>query len=301
MKSINLSLAAIALTSVLGACSDSNNDPQTDDAVVDFSARVGSETFVSGTTYSNIGAGASAATQEFSITDLRMYISNITLKTDTNSEVPFSLTQDGVWQYQNLAYLDFETTATPETNTAITGSFTPPDSGTINQVCFDVGVPFELNHLNNADSPSPLNASGMMWKWQSGHKFLRIDGKGDPTGTNVSYNLHLGSTGCVSNAASEAPSTVCTYANLPHICLDTFDIDNKQVVIDLASLFADTDITQITAGTSPGCMSGNNDPECQTLFPKLGLNFVYDDGASPAQTYATDPASPQSMFAVEAK
>ena len=298
MKSINLSLAAIALTSLLGACSDSNNDPQTVDAVVDFSAKVGSENFVSGTTYSSFGNGSSSATQEFTINDLRLYISNITLKTDTNSEVPFSLTQDGVWQYQNVVLLDFETIKTPETNSVIAGSFTEPDSGTINQVCFDIGIPFELNHLNNADSPSPLNASGMMWVWQSGHKFIRIDGKGDPTGANVSYNLHLGSTGCVSNAATEAPGTACTYANLPHICLDTFDIDNKQVVIDLASLFADTNITQVTPNTSAGCMSGNNDPECQTLFPKLGLDFVYDDSVNDPQTF---PAATQAMFAVEAK
>jgi uncharacterized repeat protein (TIGR04052 family) len=296
MKRTNLSLAAITLSTLLGACSDSNNDPQSVDAVVNFSARVGSEDFVSGTTYTSFGAGSTSPTQEFTINDFRMYISSITLKTDTNEEVPVTLTQDGTWQYENVALLDFETTATPETNTGITGSFTKPSSGTINQVCFDVGVPFALNHLNTADAPSPLNASGMMWIWQSGHKFIRIDGKGDPNGSNIGYNLHLGSTGCVSNAATEAPTAACTYSNLPHVCLDTFNIDNKQVVIDLANLFANTDITQVTANTAPGCMSGNNDPECQTLLPRLGLDFVYNDGVNPAQTFS---ATDQAMFSVE--
>lgn len=296
MKSLNLSLAAIALTSLLGACSDSNNDPQTVDAVVNFSAKVAGADFVSGTTYSDFGAGSSTESREFTINDFRMYISNITLHTDTNVEIPVSLTQDGTWQYENVALLDFETSATVETNTGITGSFTEPDSGTINQVCFDVGVPFELNHLNSADSPSPLNASGMMWIWQSGHKFIRIDGVGDPGGSAVGYNLHLGSTGCVSSAKTESPTTACTYANLPHVCLDTFNVDNKQVVIDLANLFASSDITHITASTAPGCMSGNNDPECQTLFPNLGLDFVYDDGVNSPQSFS---ATTQTMFAVE--
>ncbi len=299
MKTINLSLATIALTSLLAACSDSNNDPQTVDAVVNFSAKVGSEDFTSETTYSNFGAGTSTEAREFKIDDVRMYISNITLNTDTNVEVPVSLKQDGVWQYENVVLLDFETFATPETNTQIIGSFTEPDSGTINQVCFDVGVPFELNHLNNAESPSPLNAGGMMWNWQGGHKFIRVDGRGDPNGSNVKYNLHLGSTGCVSDSKVESPTAACSYANLPHICLDNFNIDNSQVVIDLADLFSTTDITKMTALTAPGCMSGNNDPECQTLLPKLGLDFIYDDGTNnPNVTYT---AETQAMFKVEAQ
>jgi uncharacterized repeat protein (TIGR04052 family) len=295
MKTINLSLATIALTTLLGACSDSNNDPQTVDAVVNFSAKVGSADFVSETTYSDIGAGSSTATREFRIDDFRMFISNVILKTDTAEEVPVTLDQDGVWQYKNVALLDFETFATPETNTSIAGSFTTPDSGTISEVCFDVGVPFELNHLNSANSPSPLNASGMMWKWQSGHKFVRIDGVGDPASAAVKFNLHLGSTGCVSNSAVEAPTTACTYANLPQICLDTFDIDSKQITIDLASLFQSTDITQVTANTAAGCMSGNNDPECQGLFPRMGLDFVYKDGTSETSY----PKQQQAMFNLE--
>jgi uncharacterized repeat protein (TIGR04052 family) len=301
MKKIQLSIAAIALTSLLGACSDSDNDDTTDttqtvDAVVDFSAKVGAQNFSSGTTYSGFGAGSSSATQEITLNDLRLYISNIILKTDTNEEIPFTLEQDGVWQYEDIVLLDFETAATPETNTDVIGSFSEPDSGTINQVCFDVGIPFEFNHLNSSTSPSPLNASGMMWKWQSGHKFIRIDGVGDPNGSAVGYNLHLGSTGCVSGSATESPTSACTYPNLPNVCLTSFDLDTNEIVIDLATLFETTDITQVTANTAPGCMSGNNDPECQTLLPKLGLDFVYNDGVNPAQTYT---AETQAMFGVD--
>ncbi len=303
MKTNHLSLIAIALTTILSACSDSDNDsktsdndPKTIDTTVNLAAKVGTADFVSGTTYPDIGIGSTAGNQQFLINDFRMYLSNITLQTDTLEEVEVTLTEDGVWQYQNVVLLDFETIATPETNTQIIGSFTEPDSGTISKLCFDVGVPFELNHMNNADAPSPLNASGMMWIWQSGHKFIRIDGIGNPDGDAVGYNLHLGSTGCVSDAKTEAPTVACTYANLPHICLDNFDIDSNQVAIDLASLFSNTDITQATPDTAKGCMSGNNDPECQNLFPKMGLNFVYDDGVNTPQTYE---AETQTMFSVE--
>jgi hypothetical protein len=42
-------------------------------------------------------------------------------------------------------------------------------------------------------------------------------------------------------------------------------------------------------------MSGNNDPQCQTVMPRMGLNFVYDDGTNPSQTY---PAQAQGWFSL---
>jgi len=36
---------------------------------------------------------------------------------------------------------------------------------------------------------------------------------------------------------------------------------------------AGADLTQNTAETSPGCMSFPNDPDCNTVLPRLGLAF----------------------------
>jgi hypothetical protein len=45
------------------------------------------------------------------------------------------------------------------------------------------------------------------------------------------------------------------------------------VVIDPAPVVAGADLTQNTAETSPGCMSFPNDPDCDTVLPRLGLAF----------------------------
>lgn len=52
-------------------------------------------------------AGVKNTQPEF--TDVRMYISEIELLDDDGAATPLELIQDGKWQYQNVALLDFET------------------------------------------------------------------------------------------------------------------------------------------------------------------------------------------------
>ncbi len=40
---------------------------------------------------------------------------------------------------------------------------------------FTIGVPFDFNHNDAATAPSPLNLSGLVWMWDDGYEFMRID------------------------------------------------------------------------------------------------------------------------------
>ena len=54
-------------------------------------------------------------------------------------------------------------------------------------------------------------------------------------------------------------------------------------------------LTSSTPQTAPGCMSSNSDPECTAIIPRLGLDFVYQDGSNAPQTY---PAAQSTFSAV---
>jgi hypothetical protein len=46
------------------------------------------------------------------------------------------------------------------------------------------------------------------------------------------------------------------------------------IIADIGPVLSDVDITRNTEGTSPGCMSFPNDPECRTVLPALGLPYM---------------------------
>jgi len=308
-------ITGMALTSALfiilsSGCGDSDNaaidntvapagdtpKAETRSASINFAGRVGDDSFICGTTYEGIGTGI---VNRFRANDFRLYVSNPALVKDTGEEVPLSLEQDGKWQYQNVAMLDFEDgcdTGTRETHRAITGSIPNDGDVSFTGVCFTLGIPFEHNHLDNTLQPSPLNVSGMFWNWQGGHKFVRIDGVGDPDGAAVGYNVHLGSTGCASDGKTSNPAAECKFQNRPRVCLSGFDASVDTVGVYLDRILEDSDIATNVAGSPPGCMSGNSDPECIEILPKFGLDFVFDDGQNAPQNYPGE--EPQRFFGV---
>ncbi len=81
--------------------------------------------------------------------------------------VVVALEQDGVWQHEDVALLDFENKAgacangTVELNTSVRG--TVPAGTRSSGLRFKLGVPFALNHANAATAPSPLNLTAMFW------------------------------------------------------------------------------------------------------------------------------------------
>lgn len=267
-----------------GGATNPVGDATPSSVTVQFAAQVADQPVDCGQTYSGVGEGVQ---NTYRVDDFRFYIADVHLH-GAGRTVDVELEQDGVWQFENVALLDFENgcgdAGTPATNTTITGTPQGDISG-LDEFCFTLGVPFDKNHIDEATAASPLNASGMLWAWTSGRKFLRVDGIGDPGGQNVPYNVHLGSTGCVDSAGDPAPDSQCGFPNRAEFCLADFDPSSDVVVADLAVALEHANIVVNTAGTQPGCMSANSDPECIAVIPHIGLDFTFDDGANPPEEH----------------
>lgn len=256
---------------------------------VDFEAIVGDTPLACGKQYQ--GVGTADTTIEFQ--DARLYVSNVRVINANGKEVPVNLEQDNLWQYENVALLDFEDATggcsdvgTKATNDRVIGTVPEGDySGAV----FDLGVPFDLNHGDATTVPSPLNVTSLFWSWQYGYKFARIEilndqpamdmsgmaapGKGaaagDGHGGSAPANLwpiHLGSTGCASPAPVVAPAAVCERPNLSTIRLEVFDPEVDTVALNIATLLEGVDVGQSLELAPPGCMSGFDDPDCPKLF-----------------------------------
>lgn len=213
--------------------------------------------------------GTSATT--YTPLDFRLYLHDVQFTDIHGDSAPLALTQDGLWQVENVALLDFEdatgscANGTAETNAVITG--TAPD-GHYDTLSFKVGVPWDLNHGDSAAAPSPLNLSTMFWSWEMGYKFARIDGTS--TGQPDGAVFHLGSTGCASDENGSV--TGCSNENVAEVSLD-FDPRSDGVAVDLAGLFAGVDLDTNAADTMPLCMSDPTDPDCERLFGNVGLGW----------------------------
>ncbi|MDD3763825.1 MAG: metallo-mystery pair system four-Cys motif protein [Nevskiales bacterium] len=252
-----------------------------------FDIEVGGDQAMCNAVYQGIGTGAQ---QDYELSDFRFYVSDLRLQGNDGS-TPISLaTRANGTAYQdaahNVALLGLaQGCGAPEVirNLSVAGRAKQGDYDTL---CFTLGVPFELNHQEVATAQTPLNVTAMAWSWLSGHKFLRVDGVGDADGVRQNFFLHLGSTGCTNGSAANGapPDGPCGSPNLAEICVDFNAIRNgSHIVADIAPVLADVDIASNTPDTAAGCMSGNSDPECVPILPKLGLDFQYGGNTIPRQ------------------
>lgn len=279
----NKTLLSIATAGLLIGCnsdsSSSSNQPASTTAnqkevSIQFAARVGNED-ISCESMPTAIAGTTNTNPEF--TDVRMYVSEIALINEKGAEVTLDLTQDGKWQYKNVALLDFETgsgscaNGNNALNHVVKG--TAP-KGSYTGVKFTLGVPAELNHygIDGEDAVSPLDVLGMNWSWQNGHKHLRMDIKG--------WNIHLGTTGCESvNVVNETVDCSNSRPNRPVYQFDNINFDNtnnttSRIVFDYQKLTANSDLSTNAPQTPPGCMSSSTDSDCQNIFTNLGLDLT---------------------------
>lgn len=234
---------------------------------INFQGVVGDRVFECRDSYDGIGTTGSKMT----VSDFRFYVQDVRLVDKRGKETPLSLIKDGQFQTEKVALLDFEnglgscTNGTKETNYTIRG--TAPNGQYVG-FKFRIGVPEELNHLDPTLQPSPLNLTRMMWSWQMGFKFARIDTK--TTGRPNGYVLHLGSTECKGERGS---TIVCGKANRPEFTFEKFDLQKDTVIFDLKALFAGANVDINQDKTAAGCMSFEGDSDCAPVFKNLGLMF----------------------------
>ena len=265
IQKIALSQALLLVLAVAGCGGDT-------DVTLSFEASVAGAPVSCSTSYVSLGTLDATA----QLADARMFISAIELRDSDDTWVELAL-DDSEWQHQGVVLLDFEDgtgacadSGTAQTNKVVTG--TVPD-GSYDAVRYQVGVPFALNHNDNATAPAPFNVPGMFWTWRGGYKFVRADWMVSG-GAVARWNVHVGSTGCVSGAPTEAPAQPCARGNSASVELTPFDIDTDVLAIDLAALIAGANITQ-NAADPPGCMSSPGEPDdCTPVFAALGIDFA---------------------------
>ena len=249
---------------------------------VKFDAVVGDKAFVCGQSYDNIGITQSRITPS----DFRFFISAVELLDERGKAVALTLDQDEVWQYQDVALLDFEDgtgpchNGNPGLHREITGR---APKGDYRGVRFTLGVPFELNHGDPTIAPSPLNLTAMFWVWQAGYKFVKIDmaTTGQPQAAETAekqkrrasgFPIHLGSTDCASASLTTPPSG-CKNPNRLTLTFNNFDLEKNSVIADVAVLLNETNVDINATDTAPGCMSSPVDTDCAQVMPAFGLPF----------------------------
>lgn len=242
------------------------------DVTIRFAAMMGEQPAACGMIYEGVGSESST----ISLNDFRFFVSNVRLVNMAGEEVPVELTQDGLWQYENVALLDFEDgtgmcseAGNAETNDKVVG--TVPE-GEYMGIVFDLGVPFELNHLDTTTAPAPLNVPAMWWNWRFGYKFVRIDMQ-TPQSQTPAWFIHLGSTGCESPDGNTPPSEPCSNPNITTVRFDEFSAVQNFIVADAAGLLAGVNLNE-SVPEPPGCMSGPEDTDCVSLFPGFGLDLA---------------------------
>ena len=232
-----------------------------------FMATVNGEPLNCGQWYSGFNTDRDAKIQ---LKDFRFFVSEVNLIDEAGEKTPLVLEQDSIWQFQNIALLDFENgqgeceeKGNTPTNSTVRGKVSGKG---FKAISFKLGVPYEWNHVDNVAVPSPLNVGAMFWNWQFGYKFARFDLVTDQEDKEKFWFIHLGSTGCESESFGTAPEIPCMRLNFPEILIEDFDIENDMIVADLGAL-----INQLAIGT---CMSGPDNPRCEELFPRFGLSLA---------------------------
>lgn len=242
-----------------------------------FAATVGADPVACGTTYKEIGTTKS----DMSFVDFRFYVSNVRLLKADGGEQRVTLTQDGLWQVDDVALLDFENgsagcaNGTEQMRDVIEGQV---PAGRYVGVRFDLGLPFDKNHQDPTLQPSPLNLSRMFWSWNAGYKFMRMDLR--TTGQPKGWMLHLGSTGCTPTGKPTTVPTSCARPNIATVEFRNFDPVTDLIELDVKRMLAASNVDINTPETAAGCMSGPSDPECASLLSQFGLPINKSEAAA---------------------
>lgn len=279
-------IAAIALA--CGKTSEKGSIIVSDEQVVEipFRATVGDDDFDCNKTYTLGDDNTSVQPKDF-----RYFVSDIKFVKSDGSKETLKLEQDGQWQTNNVALLDYAST---DANCAKSSS---PDASTrkivrgiikkgdYTGIEFALGLDDKTNHLDAATAQPPLNNPGMWWSWKGGYKEIRLELTvlSDGTAKDKDYLFHHGATSCT---GSTPETFACTHENNTTISLAGNPLQSG-VKFDLAKLFdgekLQEELTQnlsstkqmgvVASPSSWGCMAFPGDGDCEYLFANFGLAF----------------------------
>jgi len=231
--------------------------------------------------------------------DLRFYVHDVALVRASGERVPLALHQDGQWQRENVALLDFAddtgkcATGNPDVRTLVEGY--APKHDDYRSLSFKLGVPDDKNHLDGANAPAPYNASGMWWSWSGGYKYVRMD---LTSSVQPIWYFHAGAASCTGLTTT---GFKCEALQLADVTLDDYDPASSLVVFDAAKFYAGVDVSRVVPPDTAGCMGSKTDPDCKPMYNALGV-VPFDDAAPrPQQTsfrLATGPALARDSAAV---
>lgn len=247
-----------------------------------FMAQAGAMPLACGMSFPNFGS--SNSTVEFN--EFSLYVHSVHLRNEEGTWVPLRMRDDGLWQRDGVALLDFLDHASPgcaqqgtaQTNTSITGFLAEGDYSGIR---FTLGVPSTHNHINAVTAVAPFNRQRMWWSWASGFRYLKADLRVStvrPDGSikqTPKFYSHLGGTKC-----SKDPVTGIYGCQDPRLAVIEMPLDptKEGIVIDAMALFA-----QDNLGIGRGCMGAHSlkdhsDPEelvptsCRSQYQSVGLS-----------------------------
>jgi len=201
------------------------------------------------------------------LTDMRLYIHDLSLVDRSGNSVDVELIPDTLWQNEAVALLDFEdgsgscSNGTEQTNRTVRGRYFSTDAA-IDGVNFKIGLPENINHDDPMRAAPPLSYTSMHWQWASGYKFLSAGIETESDG----FWMHLGSSRCTGTIGKIEG---CKSSNRPAVSLTGFDPDVHIVAIDLAHLFHGIDLTD---GTITDCSSGPIEAACVEPFNALRID-----------------------------
>lgn len=266
---------------------------------IPFVATVNEAPLKCGARYENIGTSRSS----FELSDFRFYVHDVALIDEAGKATPVRLDENTAFQLHYtkadgtdgwLALLDFATLesdacsrrGTDSTNTLLSGH---APEGKYTRLAFTIGVPTELNHVNGAVSPEPLNSYGMQWSWASGYRYMKLEVEpttGDKT--KEVYYFHPGAAGCTADNGAISGKYQCASAMTSRVELP-YSAGKQAVQADLARVFATTDL-----GTGRGCMGTSTlaDPEVDgaDVQPKTGCAEIWATlGLKPSESLVNAP------------
>ena len=246
---------------------------------IEFAARVGSEDFACGEEYKKVGSSKTTVTPR----DLRLFVQDVQLIDEDGAAVDLELDVRKPWQSANVALLDFEDGSgecgegTSAMNAKLTGHV---PNGTYTGIRFTNGVPENLNHKDPVEQMDPLKTSAdLSWGWLTGFRFTKIEmAQVGPSAEGIGM-IHIGSTGCSGNAL--AGSVKCSKPNRNTVELSDFDPEKNTVVLDVAAIFEDTDLTQTAECHGSG-------EACAPMFEAFGVDLKNGKALKDQSVYSVE-------------